>query len=311
MMHPAPSYLKLHHDGTLRKRVRTALKLLQHCELCPRRCGVDRRSGETGYCRTGRNARVASFSPHFGEESPLVGRCGSGTIFLSSCNLLCTFCQNFEISHHREGQEVAPEHLAVMMLKLATQGCHNINFVTPGHVVPQILEGLSIAIDHGLEVPLVYNSSGYDTVETLHLLEGIFDIYMPDFKFWDTEWSERYCNAPDYREQAITAIKEMHRQVGDLKIDARGIAERGLLVRHLVMPNGVAGTAAIMNFLAREISPHTYVNVMNQYRPCGHAVRDSIINRGVSEQEYKDAVAAARHAGLKRLDPRKRFFRLV
>jgi len=309
MTNPAPSYLKLYHDGTLTTRVQTALKLLQHCELCPRRCGVDRLAGETGYCRTGRYAQVASFSPHFGEESPLVGRCGSGTIFISSCNLLCTFCQNFEISHQREGQVVAPEHLAGMMLKLAQQGCHNINFVTPTHVVPQILEGLSIAIDHGLDVPLVYNSSGYDTVETLQLLDGIFDIYMPDFKFWDTEWSARFCNAPDYQEWATAAIKEMHRQVGDLKINAQGIAERGLLVRHLVMPNGVAGTTAIMDFLAREISPNTYVNVMNQYRPYGLAVKDSTINRRVSEQEYQEAVDAARHAGLKRLDPRIRFFR--
>ena len=196
--------------------------------------------------------------------------------------------------------------MAAMMLSLAERGCHNINFVTPTHVVPQILEALLIAVDNGLRVPLVYNSSGYDEVETLKLLDGIFDIYMPDFKFWEPKWAERYCNAPDYPEKARLAIKEMHRQVGDLVMDQRGIAQRGLLVRHLVMPGGIAGTNEIMRFIADEISPNTYVNVMDQYRPCGKALEDEFINRRLTAHEFRSAREAAIQAGLKRLDPRDR-----
>ena len=249
---------------------------------------------------------VASYNAHFGEESPLVGRSGSGTIFVSSCNLLCSFCQNYEISHGKEGAEVEPEQMAFMMVQLSRAGCHNINFVTPSHVVPQLLEALPRAIDKGVRVPLVYNSSGYDSRETLELLDGIFDIYMPDFKFWDNRWAERYCGAPDYREVAIAALREMHRQVGDLVLDERGIAHRGLLVRHLVMPNQVAGTTAIMDFLAKEISPNTYVNVMDQYRPCGTGGRDEFINRRLRPEEYREAVKAAQKAGIERLDERDR-----
>ncbi len=301
-----PSYLKLHRSGELADRVRTALARLESCCLCPRECGVNRLEGEEGFCRTGRRARVASFSAHFGEETPLVGQHGSGTVFFSSCNLLCGFCQNFEISHRREGVEVGPEDLAGTMIALARQGCHNINFVTPSHVVPQILESLVPAVEAGLRVPLVYNSGGYDRRETLEMLEGIFDLYMPDFKFWDGRWAERFCDAPDYPEKAKAAIREMHRQVGDLRIDPEGIARRGLLVRHLVMPNAVAGTAEIMRFIAAEISPQTYVNVMDQYRPCGHAQEEPSINRRLTSQEYRDAVASTRAAGLTRLDPRDR-----
>ncbi len=302
-----PSYLQLHRKGTLRERVEKAVALLEACRLCPHECGVDRLAGERGICRTGRHAKVASFSPHFGEEAPLVGRCGSGTIFISSCNLFCSFCQNYEISHRGEGIEVEPEQMAALMLRLALTGCHNINFVTPTHVVPQILEGLLIAAEEGLDVPLVYNSGGYDSVETLQILDGIVDIYMPDFKFWDPQQAGRFCRAFDYRERAVEAIREMHRQVGDLEIDSEGIAVRGLLVRHLVMPGDVAGTAEVMRFLAEEISVHTYVNIMDQYRPCYRAHDDRLINRRVTREEFSRAVAAAEAAGLRRIDPRMPF----
>ena len=301
-----PSYMKCYRDGELTERVEKALLLMESCGLCPRACGVNRLEGERGFCDTGRKARVASYNAHFGEEAPLVGRYGSGTIFVSSCNLLCSFCQNYEISHLKEGVEVEPQQMAAMMLQLASAGCHNINFVTPTHVIPQILEALVHAVEGGLRIPLVYNSSGYDRRETLELLDGIFDIYMPDFKFWDVRWSERYCRAPDYREVAVEAIQEMHRQVGDLVVDDRGVALRGLLVRHLVMPNHVADTEKIVAFLAEKISPNTYVNVMDQYRPCGEGHKDEFINRRLTAEEFRDAMDAARKVGLKRLDPRDR-----
>jgi putative pyruvate formate lyase activating enzyme len=300
------SYLRLYSEGLLQERVQKAVALLESCRLCPRACGVNRLKGELGFCETGRTAAVASYNAHFGEESPLVGRSGSGTIFVTSCNLLCSFCQNHEISHSREGSEVGPEQMALMMVQLSRAGCHNINFVTPTHVVPQILEALAHAIERGLRVPLVYNSSGYDRAEALELLDGVFDIYMPDFKFWDNRWAQRYCEAPDYREVAMAALREMHRQVGDLSVDERGIAYRGLLVRHLVMPNRVSGTEEIMEFLAKEISPNTYVNVMDQYRPCGSAHQDEFINRRLHSKEYRDALDAAKKAGIQRLDERDR-----
>jgi putative pyruvate formate lyase activating enzyme len=301
-----PSYLRVCREGEFEDRVEKALGLMEACCLCPRRCGVDRLNGETGCCNTGRHARVASYNAHFGEEAPLVGRHGSGTLFFSSCNLLCRFCQNFEISHLNEGIEVSPNQIAGMMIELMERGCHNINVVTPTHVTPQILEALEVAIDRGLNIPIVYNSGGYESVETLRLLDGIIDIYMPDFKFWEDSWAGRFCQAPDYRDMARAAIREMHRQVGDLVIDSRGIAVRGLLIRHLVMPNGVAGTGDIMNFLAEEISQDTYVNVMDQYRPCGKAFTDPVINRRLTSQEYLEAVAAAKRAGLHRMDSRER-----
>jgi putative pyruvate formate lyase activating enzyme len=301
-----PSYLKLCQEGELKARAKKALDHMESCNLCPRACGVNRLEGETGYCKTGRKAKVASYNAHFGEEAPLVGEYGSGTIFLSSCNLFCSFCQNFDISHQAEGVEVKPEQMAEMMLQLAKRGCHNINFVTPSHVVSQILEGLIVAVENGLNVPLVFNSGGYDRKETLELLDGVFDIYMPDFKFWDDKWSDRFCNAGDYREVAKKAIREMHRQVGDLIVDDRGVAVRGLLVRHLVMPNQVAGTEEVMKFLANEISPNTYVNVMDQYRPCGSADKDELINRRLAANEFREAIDTARRAGLTRLDPRQR-----
>ncbi|MEW6664363.1 MAG: radical SAM protein [Thermodesulfobacteriota bacterium] len=305
-----PSYIRLYQTGELKARAEEAAGLLESCAVCPRACGVDRLKGEKGFCRTGRRARVASYNAHFGEESPLVGRYGSGTIFISSCNLLCSFCQNFEISHRNEGTDVGPGQLAEMMIRLAQEGCHNINIVTPTHVVPQLLEALLDAVPRGLNVPLVYNSGGYDKVETLRLLEGVFEIYMPDFKFWEARWAERYCGVSDYREVASAAIREMHRQVGDLVLDGRGIAVKGLLVRHLVLPENVAGTKRVLAFLAGEISPDTYVNVMDQYRPCGKVLDDEFVGRRLTPQEFREAMASARSAGLRRLDSREPF-RLV
>ena len=276
--------------------------MLKECRLCPRQCEVDRLNNEKGFCKTGRKAKVASYNAHFGEEAPLVGRFGSGTIFFAFCNLRCSFCQNYEISHLGEGAELEAKDLAAIMLELQRRGCHNVNLVTPTHVVPQILEALLLAVENGLTVPIVYNCGGYERVETLKLLNGIIDIYMPDFKFWDQKWADRYCNAPDYRKMAVKAFKEMHTQVGDLKINNDGIAERGLLVRHLVMPNGIAGTKDIMEFLSKEISANTYVNVMDQYRPCGTAYQDEYINQRISSKDYSRALDCARNAGLTRLD---------
>ena len=302
-----PSYLKLYKEGQLLKRVKEATELLKECRLCPRQCEVDRLNNEKGFCKTGRKAKVASYNAHFGEEAPLVGRLGSGTIFFAFCNLRCSFCQNYEISHLGEGPELEAKDLAAIMLELQRRGCHNINLVTPTHVVPQILEALLLAVENGLTVPIVYNCGGYERVETLKLLNGIIDIYMPDFKFWDQKWADRYSNAPDYREMAVKAFKEMHTQVGDLKIDKNGIAERGLLVRHLVMPNGIAGTKDVMEFLSKEISANTYINVMDQYRPCGTAYQDEYINQRISTKEYSAALQWAKSAGLTRLDQRQGF----
>jgi putative pyruvate formate lyase activating enzyme len=302
-----PTYIGLYQTGQLKSRAEKALAILESCTLCPRGCGVNRLKGEKGFCGTGRRARVSSYNPHFGEEAPLVGTHGSGTVFISSCNLLCGFCQNFEISHLNEGADVKAGELAEMMIRLAEQGCHNINIVTPSHVVPQLLEALLEAVPRGLNVPLVYNSGGYDKAETLRLLEGVFDIYMPDFKFWESRWAERYCGVSDYREAASAAIREMHRQVGDLVTDDRGIAVKGLLVRHLVMPRGVAGTREVLAFLAGEISRDTYVNVMDQYRPCGKARGDEFIGRRLTSREFRDALDSARSVGLRRLDSRESF----
>jgi len=297
-----PSYITLHQQGKLKERIDMALSLLKQCRMCPRNCGVDRTGSQQGVCRTLRYAKVASFGPHFGEEAPLVGRSGSGTIFFSSCSLLCSFCQNYDISHLGHGTEAGPHDIASMMLTLAELGCHNINFVTPTHVVPQILEALPEAIEGGLDIPLVYNTGAYDTVETLKLLDTIFDIYMPDFKFWDKSIAEKYCRAPDYPEVAREAVKEMHRQTGDLLIDEKGIARRGMLLRHLVMPGDSAGTPDIMRFLAEDISRNTYVNIMDQYHPCYHADKDPAINRRITRDEYNNALQAAGESGLHRLD---------
>ena len=272
--------------------------------VCPRGCGLDRLSDEKGICQTGAKAVISSYAPHFGEESPLVGGGGSGTIFFTHCNLLCLFCQNYEISHLGQGVETDAGQLAAMMVSLQRQGCHNINFVTPSHVLPQILSALPKAIEKGLTVPLVYNSSGYDSPETLKLLEGIVDIYMPDFKFWNKASGKRYAKASDYSEVAQEAILEMHRQVGDLVLDDEGLAVKGLLVRHLVMPGCLEETREILRFLAQEISVDTYVNVMDQYRPCGEAKQCPPIDRRLTNDEYQAALKMAKDAGLHRLDER-------
>ena len=302
-----PSYIKAHKTGKLSDSIKKAYKILENCRLCPRECEVNRLEDEKGICHTGRSAIVSSCSLHFGEEDPLVGTGGSGTIFITNCNLLCVFCQNWEISHLGIGSEVSPKTLAGMMLDLQRQGCHNINFVTPSHVVPQILDALQYAVEGGLHVPLVYNTGGYDAVETLKLLEGIFDIYMPDFKFWDPEMARKYLRAPDYPEKAREAIREMHRQVGDLILDKNGIAFRGILLRHLVMPGGVAGTREIMRFIVKDISPDTYVNIMDQYRPCGNADKYPPLDRRITLDEYEEALRAAREEGITRLDKRERW----
>lgn len=305
-----PAYIKTYREGRLAKRVDRAREILLSCRLCPQGCGVDRQAGERGVCRTGDRAVVASVDPHFGEERPLVGTSGSGTIFFSGCNLLCRFCQNYDISHGMAGSEWSAHDLATAMLSLQRMGCHNVNFVTPSHVVPQILMALERAVPEGLRIPLVYNSGGYDEVETLKLLEGIVDIYMPDFKFWDPAVAERFCKAPDYPEKTAAAIREMHRQVGDLQINDAGIAERGLLIRHLVLPEGLAGTREIMRFLSTRISPNSYVNVMAQYRPCGGVGQDPVMGRTLRDDEYAAAMTAARQEGISRLDQRRRTFRI-
>ena len=299
-----PSYLEAYRTGRLAESIRKAYKILENCLLCPRECQVNRLKDEKGICRTGLSAMVSSYNPHFGEEAPLVGTYGSGTIFITNCNLLCVFCQNWETSHLGEGLRVNSKALARMMIELQYRGCHNINFVTPTHVVPQILDALPYAIEDGLNVPLIYNSGGYDSVESLKLLEGIFDIYMPDFKFWDSEMARNYLKAADYPEKAREAIKEMHRQVGDLTLDANGIALKGILLRHLVMPEGAAGTRDIMRFIVGEVSPDTYVNIMDQYRPCGNAKKYPSLDKTVTRYEYEEALRAAREEGITRLDRR-------
>jgi len=288
----------------LKRRAREADECLASCHACPRECGAARRTGATGVCRTGRYARVSSAFPHFGEESCLVGTHGSGTIFFSRCNLGCVFCQNADISQSPAGELMGARAIADIMLQLQEIGCHNINFVSPSHVVPQVLEAVAEAVPRGLCLPLVYNTNAYDSVETLRRLDGVVDIYMPDFKFWSPESARRYCAAQDYPERARAALKEMHRQVGDLRWDRHGVAKRGLLVRHLVMPGLREESAAVFTFLAEEISPDTFVNVMGQYRP-SHRVGPTEygeINRRLTHRDLEAACEHARRAGLWRFD---------
>jgi putative pyruvate formate lyase activating enzyme len=306
-----PSYIETHKSGLLEKKIEKARNIMKSCVLCPRRCKVDRLKGETGICKTGQRAVVSSFDAHFGEEAPLVGSRGSGTVFFTHCNLLCNFCQNYDISSEGVGTEIDDDRLARMMLSLQNEGCHNINFVTPSHVVPQILSALAVAVEEGLNIPLVYNTSAYDSVETLKILEGVVDIYMPDFKFHDPDVAEKTCAAPDYPEVARKALLEMHRQVGDLVLDERGIAQKGLLIRHLVLPEGLAGTREVMKFIASEISTDSYVNVMAQYRPCGRASEIKALSRRITDDEFREAIRIAEEEGIKRLDSPRRVFRLV
>ncbi len=302
-----PAYLRLHRSGELKKRVGMAYARLEACDICPRECGANRPEGDKkAVCRTGEQAVVSSYAPHFGEESPLVGHGGSGTIFFSWCNLRCQFCQNYEISQLGYGQKVEPENLAAMMLRLQAMGCHNINFVSPSHVVPQILAGLLIAAEAGLRLPLVYNTGGYDSLKTLKLLDGIVDIYMPDMKYADEAVARRYSKVKNYPAVNQAAVREMHRQVGDLVMDERSVAQCGLLIRHLVLPEGLAGTPEVVRFLAQEISANTYLNIMDQYRPCHKANNLPPLDRRITRQEYEKAVQMALEAGLTRLDQRER-----
>jgi putative pyruvate formate lyase activating enzyme len=293
-----PNYVKARRNGTLTTKIARAKELLKSCTLCPRQCRVNRLKGETGVCNTGTKVLVSSFSPHFGEEPFFVGTHGSGTLFFTFCNLGCLFCQNYEISHKGEGRETDPDGIAAMMLALERAGCQNINLVTPTHVVPWILEALDIAAAKGLSLPLIYNSSGYDSVETLKLLDGVVDIYLPDFKFWEKEPARRFCNAPDYPDIAKLAIKEMHAQVGDLKVSQSGTAISGVVLRHLVMPFDLAGTEKVMGFIRNHVSPNMVVNIMSQYRPCFCARKFPEISRGITTEEFRKAVKIARDMGL-------------
>jgi putative pyruvate formate lyase activating enzyme len=298
------SYLQAWKAGLLATRIEESRALLAGCTLCPRRCGVDRLAGERGVCRTGTLAEVASYGPHFGEESVLVGEHGSGTIFFCGCSLTCAFCQNYEISHPEQGscEAVDAARLGGIMVELQHQGCHNINLVTPSHVIPQILASLPHAIDGGLTLPLVYNCSGYEEIESLKLLEGIVDIYMPDFKFWQSKSAKKYAHAADYPEKARAAFIEMQRQVGDLEINAEGLAERGLMVRHLLMPHGQKQSREILRFLAESVSRNCFVNIMDQYRPCGKISTFPELQETIAREDYQAALAMAAELGLTRLD---------
>lgn len=308
-----PAYVELSENGELGRRAGRAAALLAACELCPRRCRADRTTGDLGTCGIGVLARIASYGPHHGEESVLRGWAGSGTVFFGGCNLRCRFCQNYDISHRPAGSEVEPEQLAAIFLDVQNMGCHNLNLVTPSHVVPQILMALAVAAPRGLRLPIVYNTGGYDAVATLTLLDGVVDVYMPDLKTLDAKFARGALTAADYPERAREAIAEMHRQVGDLVVDGDGLAVRGLLVRHLVMPGLVDDSARVFAFLA-ELSHSTFVNVMDQYRPCGdaaptgHFARTASesppdlrpIARAVARDEFAAVLDAARAAGLPR-----------
>lgn len=296
-------YLRLERTGELAKRARELYSIFRSCRLCPRQCGVNRLKGETGVCSSTSRAKVYSAHPHYGEERPLVGRRGSGTIFFSNCNLLCVFCQNWEINHRGDGSFVSDDTIGRLMIDLQDTGCHNINLVTPTHRVPNIIQGLRSAIGRGLRVPIVYNCGGYEPVEILKLLDGIVDIYLPDFKYTDGAMSEKYSTgARDYPEVAAAAIEEMHRQVGELVVDEDGIALRGLMIRHLVLPHNIAGTDKFVQFVAKKLTPSTYVNIMAQYRPEHRAHEYPELSRRITRAEYQQAVEWAREAGLTRLD---------
>jgi len=295
-----PSYVGLYEKGELIRRIQLLKEFLSECRLCPRECRVDRLNGEKGICQAGSEPTISSAFPHFGEEPPLVGYQGSGTIFLTHCNLRCVFCQNYDISHLGNGERITSREMAQAMVRLQEMGCHNINFVTPTHYTPQIVASLSEAIERGLRLPIVYNCSGYESIEVIRLLEGVVDIYMPDVKFMDEKHSKQFSNAPDYPEVIKKVLREMHRQVGDLTIGSRGIAEKGLLIRHLVMPNRVASSETVLRFIAEEISVHSYVNIMDQYRPEYRAHEYPEINRRATHKEYMEAVQWAKRYQLHR-----------
>jgi len=319
-----PSYLNFSRKE-LNRRIEELFKNLRNCEICPRKCHVNRLKGEKGFCQLGYLPMVSAYHPHFGEEAPLVGKYGSGTIFMTSCNLACVYCQNYKISQLRIGDEISFERLAKMMIELQNKGCHNINFVTPTPQVPQILKSLPIAIEMELKIPLVYNTSSYDSVEVLKILEGIFDIYLPDARYSDDKIALKYSNAPRYFGIMKEAIKEMHHQVGDLIINSKfklqnaklkfkiqnfeeiqkefpeGVALRGLIIRHLVLPNNLAGSEKIVKFLAKEISQNTFLNIMDQYYPYYRASQYPELARRITKEEFQEAISLAKRASLKRL----------
>jgi putative pyruvate formate lyase activating enzyme len=295
-----PSYIHLHEKGELRRRIRLLNEFLSECRLCPRECRVNRLRGDLGYCRAGSELEISSAFPHFGEEPPLVGRHGSGTIFLTHCNLRCFFCQNYDITHLGRGEPFTLSDMARVMLRLQEMGCHNINFVTPTHYVPQIIASFPEAIENGLRLPIVYNCSGYESIEVIRLLKDIVDVYMPDVKFMKVTYSEKFCNAPDYPDVIKNILWEMHFQVGDLTLNTDGIAERGLLIRHLIMPNGVSSSEEVFQFIAEKISAHSYINIMEQYRPEFRANEYPEIDRRITRKEYLEAIQSAKQLGLYR-----------
>jgi putative pyruvate formate lyase activating enzyme len=299
-----PAYLSLHRTGELKQRANTLWAVMEECRLCPRECGVNRQTGERGFCRApGAKLVVSAFNPHFGEERPLVGKGGSGTIFLTHCNLRCVFCQNWEISHLGRGNNSSIDELAKMMLKLQKIGCHNINLVTPTHYSAAIVKALDIAATKGLHLPVVYNTSGYERLEILKLLDGIVDIYLPDFKYWDKAMAAKYsAGAERYPELTRAAVGEMHRQVGVAKPASNGIMQRGLMIRHLVMPNDTSGSVKIMEWIAENLPKDTYVNIMAQYRPVYKAYDYPEISRRISGEEYDKVVNRAVEIGLTNLD---------
>ena len=304
-----PAYLELFRSGVLNKRVEQAYRLLSLCQVCAWHCNVDRRQPagtprSRGVCRTGLKARVSSYCPHHGEEDVLRGWRGSGTIFFAACNLRCQYCQNHDISQTTAGREVEPEELAGIMLELQDAGCHNINFVSPSHVAPQIMAALQLAAQRGLRLPLVYNTGGYDSLEMLRLLDGLIDIYMPDMKYASEAIARRYSRVIEYPSINQAAVREMHRQVGDLVVNEFGLAVRGLLVRHLVLPDDLAGTGAVLRFLATELSTDSYLNLMPQYRSAYMAHRYPEIDRSLSYEEYRRVLTQAQAVGLQRLDKR-------
>ena len=307
-----PAYLNLLDNDRLSERVAEAYTHLSICDVCAWECPVDRRSGKIGVCRTGELAKVSSYGPHFGEETPLSGTRGSGTIFFTRCNLRCQYCQNHDISQTDRGEELEPEAISSMMLELQSRGCHNINFVSPSHVVPQIMAAVLNAAQAGLRIPLVYNTGGYDSMSMLKLLDGVIDIYMPDMKYSDPAIARRFSKIRNYPQINQQAVKEMHNQVGDLIVDKSGIAMRGLLVRHLVLPNNLAGTVEVIRFLSEEISQRTYLNIMDQYHPAYKAHHIPDLNRRITTQEYQTAIDAAVTAGMTNLDQRKsKFWRII
>lgn len=299
-MNSYPAYFKAKDDGILDEVILELDTMLSSCELCPRKCKANRKVGEPGYCRAPYDMYISATFPHMGEEPELVGENGSGTIFLSHCNLRCAFCQNYDTSILGEGLVCTYDMMAHIMMELQKRACHNINFVTPTHYVPQILRSLSKAIERGFNTPLVYNCGGYESLEVIRQLDGIFDIYMPDIKFFNSGLSEKYCKAKDYPTVVRAVVKEMHRQVGDLVVDEKGFARRGLLVRHLVMPGATDDTRDILRFIAEDISPDTYVNIMAQYHPCHKAGDFPEISRQITQADYDDALACAASMGLTR-----------